>query len=1163
MFSGRIQSVVFSLLALFAASCSGSGGGSSNSNSIVTIEQDLTLDPTGATTVITFMVDPGTLDVTNFDADNGQVAQTVNQAGASFTVAWDAPVGTATQVRPLAVGNVASTFLPVTTSDASQSSFVITVANQVAGLGADTITAQFSGPNLIESEAEDIANWTLKDGTTTLPLAGSTFDFDSSTQTLSVTTGAMANLHASFSLAAQSTLHTVADLALATTAVAGVATGDAVPPTLTTVAQNLAQDPFGRVIDFTFSEAMDPIFCDVLSNFGGQVPDVATTFSQPTSTLLRVTFNNPIVPGVNTLDLENLLDAHGNAFPDQNVAVTAGTTVANNFATGPDVTTVEGLGGDLLEMTFVQAIDPDDASLPANWNLEIPTGNPIDLSNCVFTYDLLNKSLSVELDVDVQNGDTFTFEAQSGSEPHDVDGQLFTTSVAGLISGESSLPTLVSVTQNRVFDPTGKTLDISFSEAMDETTAETELNWNVPGHVVQTATLLPSKTVVRVDFDLFVLPGTDTLDVSALEDLAGNAMAAVLAHAVVSTDVTAPAASQITAAAVEGSANDIVRVTFNDDLIVSEISDLANWTLESPVGVSMPLVGAGVAWNSAGRQATITLPDGSDLVGGNSARAAFANVHDIGGNAISAATITTTVSGEVNVPVVDSVWVKTALTNHVVVRFSEPCTQMDDITGLTHYAVHNSLGTLKGTPTSATESVDHLGVELVFGFAVVAGSDTLDLSGITDVAGNAMFPVLQHAVAPQDSSAVGFDDPASDLTAVTGEANDVVTIVFTTKPSRWNLLLPANYTISLLGTPLDLSGAHFSYDGAFTVTILLDGLAQTNLQTGAVYDVDMPALDSVQGVTGSPMNAALTAGGESTAPTMPAGLTRIDAANPLDSVLIQFSEAVDEASAETLINYDLNGGANPDTVTRVGLNTVRATWNGGVIQGDTVNATVADLAGNIGVMTRAVTAEDPQGPLVVSVDGVSVQNSGLDTIAVEFDKPIDLASGLSPSNYGVTNGLPVVLSNASLSFNSTNDTVTIHLPAGVELDPTQGITVTVQNVEDLAGLVMSPPANIGGAVTGDSTPPAFGASFANYRADVAGLAIDVRFSEDIPTSFATLTTNWSVSGGQTVDLVTMLTPSHYRLTLSAAMTLGETLDLTAVPDMAGNVSGALSISPTL
>ena len=996
-----------------------------------------------------------------------------------------------------------------------------------------------------------------------MPLSGSTFTLVNATQVLSITTGTQANLHANFTLAAKASLHSVADVALATTAIAGTASGDAVPPTLTSVLQNLTQDEFGRVIDLTFSEAMDPIFCNVLSNFGGSGSDVSTTLTQPSPNVWRVSFNNPIVPGVNTIDLENLVDAHGNALPDQNVPVVAGSTVANSFSSGPDLTTVQGVGSDVLDVVFTQAIDPDDASDPTKWNLEVPTGNPLNLTNCVFTYDLLSKSLSIELDVDVQNGQSFTFEPASGNEPFDVDGQSFTTSVAGLVSGESSLPTVVTVTQNRVFDPTGKTVDVLFSEAMDETTAETLLNWSVAGHVAQTATLLAAKTVVRVDFDLLVLPGTDSLSVSGISDLAGNLLFPVVGHAVISTDTSAPSATQITAQAVEGLANDIVRVSFNDNLLPAEITDVARWTLQSPIGTPQSLVGASVVWNDAGRQATVTLPAGINLNGGDSARATFTNVHDIASNTISATAVSTTVSAEVNVPEVDSVWVKTGLTNHVIVRFSEPCKKMDDIAGLTHYVVRTSGGIQKGTPTTATESVDHLGVELVFGFAVIAGSDTLDIAGVIDMAGNAMFPVSLHAVSVQNASQVLFDDPASAIVAVSGEANDVVTIQFTTQPSRWNLLLPGNYTITLLGIPLDLSAAHFSFDGALTVTILLDGSTTTNVQTGAVYNVSMPALTSVQGVAGSALSAPITASGEATPPNLPVGLTRIDAANPLDSVLIQFSEAVDEASSETLANYDLNGGPLPDTVTRVGLTTVRATWSGGVIVSDTINATVADLAGNIGVMSRAVTTQDPQGPLVVSVSGVSVQNSGLDTVSIEFDKPVELVSALDPGNYGVINGSALVIANALLSFNSTNNTVTIHLPAGVELDPTQGITVHVQNVADHAGLAMSPPANVGGLLSGDSSAPTFAAAFVNYRANPSGLAIDVGFSEDIRASFATTLLNWTVSGGQTVDAVVMLSPSHYRLTLSAVLTTGNSLNLNAVPDMAGNLSGAISVVPSL
>ena len=1163
MHSGKILSLAFMLLALLSPGCNKAGGGGGGSNSILGIEQDLTLDPAGTTTVVTFMSDPGVLTPANFEADGGQNAVSVNQNGNAYEVTWDARVTPAHQVRPLAVGSIPETFMAVSTSDAAAPTFAVTAANQVVGLGNDTITVQFSGARVIESEAEDLANWTLKIGSTTLPLTGSTFSLDNNTQVLSVTTGSQANLHASFTLAAKNTLHSVADVALATTAVAGNASGDNLAPTLSSVVQNLTEDEFGRVVDLTFSEAMDPLFCASLANFGGANPDVATTFAQPSANVLRVTFNNPIVPGVNTIDLADLVDAHGNAFPDQNVAVAAGSTVANGFDNGPDVTTVEGVGGDVLTVDFLQAIDPDDASDPAHWNLEIPTGNPIDLSNCTLTYDLPTKALSIELDFDALNGDSFTFEPASGNEPVDVDGELFSASVAGLVTGDGALPTLSGATQNRVFDPTGMTVDVVFSEALEETSAETLGNWNIPGKSLQTATLLPSKSVVRLVWDAYVLPGTDTLDASGILDLAGNSMTAVLAQALTSTDTTAPGATSITAQAVEGEANDVVRVTFNDNLIESEIENVANWTFESPVGSAQSLAGASVVWNDAGRQASVTLPAGIDLVGGNSARASFSGVHDIAGNAITATAASGTVAAEVNVPTVDSVWVKTGLANHVVVRFSEPCAEMDDISGLTQYVVRNSSGVIKGAATSATEAVDHMGVELVFGFAVLAGSDTLDLAGVTDLAGNSMFPVSQHAVAVEDGTSVDLDTVNSNLTSVAGEANDTIELVFTTPPSRWNLLSVSNYTISLLGTPLNLNGATLSYDGNLTVTIALGASGSPNLQTGATYDVDISALTSVQGVAGAAISESIAAGGESVPPSLPAGLTRLDASSPTDSVLIQFSEAVDLASAENTAHYDLNGGANPDSVTRVGLSTVRAVWNGGVVLGDTVNASVADLAGNVGVVSRAVSAADLQGPLVVSVDGLSVSGAGLDTVTVVFDKPVDPTSALDPSNYGVTNGSALVIGGSILTFDSSTNSVTIHLQPGVELDPTLGLTVHVQDVGDHAGLVMNPPANVGGAVTGDLSAPAFEAAFVNYRADVLGLSVDVRFSEDVPAAFVSNPANWSLNGGQAVQSVTLQSGTHVRLFLDLPLSSGDELELTALPDMAGNESGTISIAPSL
>src|SRR6185436_8960721 len=99
-------------------------------------------------------------------------------------------------------------------------------------------------------------------------------------QRVDVTLGASANLHATFTIAA-SGIHSVADVLVAAGPVGGNATGDSTPPGLVSANQNLAEDEYGRVVDFTFDEAMDPVFSTALGHFSSAAPDLATNVEQP------------------------------------------------------------------------------------------------------------------------------------------------------------------------------------------------------------------------------------------------------------------------------------------------------------------------------------------------------------------------------------------------------------------------------------------------------------------------------------------------------------------------------------------------------------------------------------------------------------------------------------------------------------------------------------------------------------------------------------------------------------------------------------------------------------------------------------------------------------------------------------------------------------------
>ena len=137
-----------------------------------------------------------------------------------------------------------------------------------------------------------------------LDLTGSTLDLDPGTQILSVTLGAAANLHATFDLAPTSSVISVADVALGTGAIAGaVTTPDATAPTLVSAEQNLTESEFGFVVDFTFSEAMDPVFAITLPSVDAGFPVFASQVEQPADAVLRVTFTEPVIPSLDSVDL--------------------------------------------------------------------------------------------------------------------------------------------------------------------------------------------------------------------------------------------------------------------------------------------------------------------------------------------------------------------------------------------------------------------------------------------------------------------------------------------------------------------------------------------------------------------------------------------------------------------------------------------------------------------------------------------------------------------------------------------------------------------------------------------------------------------------------------------------------------------------------------------
>lgn len=1152
--------------------CSGGGGGGGSGILVTAALQDLGADPSGHTTVVTFSAAPPALTTANFESTGGQNATSVLVAGTDATVTWDARVTPAHQVRVVGALGVAAVFAVVATSDASAPTFTIPLATQLvdpATYGGDSLTVAFAGPNVVAATAEDVSNWTLSAGGSALDLTGSTLTFDALFQELDVVLGPAAHLPPSFTLTATGIL-SVADVPVAGAPVAGMASDDANAPTLLSSVQDLVADEFGRAVLFSFDEAMDPGSTPILANFGVTLPNVATSVTPLSPTSFRVTFNAPVVPGVDSVTITGLEDVHGNALSNPGVtAVTQPAPGGNAYDAGTEATTVEGALGDFITVVTTQALDPRDAVDPTRWDIVV-NGGSIVMADQVLTYDLLAKTLTVDLDFDMTNGQTFTVDALNVRE---VDGQTFAaTSAPTAISGDASLPTVLSAVQNRTVDPDGFTVDVRFSEDLEQVSAETLVSYAFSGggHNVTAATLVGTD-VVRLTVDAVVVPPDLTIDVQDVTDLAGNVMAADAGRALTSTDVAAPSALGGLARAVEGAANDSLTVNFNDSMIAAEVTDPANWTFESPAGNPIDLTPSTLQYDAVGRQASVRFdgPDGVNLKAGDDWSVSLANMRDIAGNAVTSGAVGGPINAETRLPSVEAIYVQNAPNTIVHVRFDEACDEVEDLLGLTSYEIEDGgTMTVKGSPSAATRHADQRGVMLQFPFGVVAGVDLLSVRGVTDLAGNPLFPLERQPIEAETGNDLLLVALGSSVTTVSGESNDVVVLEFNERPSTQGLLSRNAYTIAPNGggPALDLGRATFAHDGDRTVTVTLGGSNAPSFTTGTMYDVTVTGLLTAQGrPMPGPDQVTLTAAGDAAVPTLAAGQARVDFSNPLDSLLITLNEAVDPASVAVLANTDLNGGTNPDATTVLGPRTVRAQFVGGVSVGDALTVTYDDLAGNTAAaMTVVAAADGAGGPGINAVSGTAVEGAGGDRVVIDFNKPIDPTTGLDPSSYAILNGAtPISLSGARLVYESAIHRLTVLLAVGQELDPTQSVNVMATGVLDHSGQVMTPDANISGPTGGDTTPPdpLEAEAFVNRRADPSGRAVDVRFGEDVQSAFVTTPSNWASSGGQLVTAVQMFRRDHYRLTLSAALAGGETLSLPGVPDLAGNAAGVFSLTP--
>jgi hypothetical protein len=337
-----------------------------------------------------------------------------------------------------------------------------------------------------------------------------------------------------------------------------------------------------------------------------------------------------------------------------------------------------------------------------------------------------------------------------------------------------------------------------------------------------------------------------------------------------------------------------------------------------------------------------------------------------------------------------------------------------------------------------------------------------------------------------------------------------------------------------------------------------------DLLTGAGYNLTIDGLRTAQGVlmSGPMTEFGVVVGGDATVPTVQNGKVRLDPTQA-NTLLVEYREAMAPPSATNVANYLYDGTEVPVSAEMLSPRTTRLVFAVQPVIGLDLTLTADDRAGNSsGLILRTVAAADSTGPLVVTVAGVIRPGFGGDEVQISFDEPVKSTTALSAGNYTVqTGGQARSLSGASISYSSVSNLVRLRLAGGQELLAGQPINVGISGIQDLSGNAMAVGRQVGGSATGDTTAPSFTSAFVHWRADPLGRVVDVLFSEDVDSTFASDSLNWTASGGASVLSVTLRERNHARVTLSAALPLGGTLQTTGAPDLAGNLAGTIQIDP--
>lgn len=967
---------------------------------------------------------------------------------------------------------------------------------------------------------------------------------------------------------------------------------DRTAPSFLSFVQDRTLDASGQTLSITFSEAVTAATAEVPGTYtltGGLTVLSATL--RPAGNVVDLALDGPVLAGTSTVGVAaGIQDAAGNGSVEISAAAVTSTDNVAPAAVSISGATIAGQENDTITVVFDDDMVEADVETAGSWTVESPLGTPFDITGAVIDYVNVTRTATVVLGAGAadQNLRTRDDIHASFTGMRDIGGNTITataigtTAINAVILGDSAPPTLLAAAPGA-----GNTLVLTFSEAVRGLeTADLLSGGNPTGTEItltdasdpglaatgtiellaapfdgNAVTISDGATSQVFEFDfafgqvgLSGLPADgDSVTISdgaaplTFEFESGGGIAGDVA-----VTIGADADETITnlIAAINGSA---LAVT----ALPSGLSNLANIRNDSVgaagnvtiMGFDSAMVQTLLGMTGGGISGDVAVP-----VDHSSLPATTTNLQAL--IALNAFDITTSIGGSAT---------SIALENGAVgvagnVSITAPETSVFSVTGMSG---GTDAGTATAAPTLSTVGPSGLRATVTYGLTPDV-ADALRIYGVTDLAGNQMFPELAAGLVASSATEPAINMGASAATSIPGAANDTVLLEFDDPIHPSALTSPDSYTMSDGSGSIDISNVRLTAVGDDGVSLALG--SAVNLQTGQSYTLTADGLRSRQGVpTGGPVSSGpLVAAGDALAPSIGAGDVRLDASDPL-GLFVEFSEAVAATSASGA-NFLIPGNTTL-TATLVHPRVMRVTYQNAPAMGEFLDvgaSGLTDLAGNDpgGPGTFPIDAADAASPTVTSITATG-DATAAHFFEVNFSEPVLEAGAVDPSNYAVLtvgSGAAVDLSSATLSFDSTADRVRVTLPFGNYLDPDETLRVTTSNVSDVAGNVIVPAAS-DAVIGGDTTAPSAATAFVNRKLDAAGRVVEVTFNDAMNVSLTTTIGAWSGSGGQAALQVLSLNRFRFRVTLDAALGASETLSVTTPTDVSNNVGGTIVIDP--